>query len=84
MLSWIFRCSVCISQQAEVIRNGTNFVVGHYCGEMGQDFWDARRWQREFDTRDVHFLHLTFDIFQNRSKYFEFILVYLLVYLVVL
>nr|ABV31244.1 dicer-like 1 [Physcomitrium patens] len=42
-----------VYQQAEVIRNGTNFVVGHYCGEMGQDFWDARRWQREFDTRDI-------------------------------
>lgn len=42
------------SQQAEVIRTTTKFNVGHYCGEMGQDFWDARRWQREFDTKDVH------------------------------
>ncbi|KAG0625971.1 hypothetical protein M758_2G092600 [Ceratodon purpureus] len=42
-----------VYQQAEVIRNSTNFNVGHYCGEMGQDFWDARRWQREFDTKDV-------------------------------
>jgi len=43
----------CGWQQAEVIREGTGYHVGHYCGEMGQDFWDARRWQREFDTKDV-------------------------------
>lgn len=42
-------------QQAEVIRDGTGFNVGHYCGEMGQDFWDARRWQREFETKEVRF-----------------------------
>lgn len=37
-----------------MIRKSTKFNVGHYCGEMGQDFWDARRWQREFDNKDVH------------------------------
>ncbi|KFK42493.1 hypothetical protein AALP_AA1G000600 [Arabis alpina] len=42
-----------VYQQAEVIRNQTNFQVGHYCGEMGQDFWDARRWQREFESKQV-------------------------------
>lgn len=40
-------------QQAEVIREQTGYVVGHYCGEMGQDFWDAQRWQREFETKQV-------------------------------
>ncbi|KAE8660545.1 Endoribonuclease Dicer-like protein 1 [Hibiscus syriacus] len=40
-----------VYQQAEVIRERTGFQVGHYCGEMGQDFWDARRWQREFETK---------------------------------
>lgn len=40
-------------QQAEVIREQTGYQVGHYCGEMGQDFWDARRWQREFETKQV-------------------------------
>ncbi|CAJ1976049.1 unnamed protein product [Sphenostylis stenocarpa] len=40
-----------VYQQAEVIRERTGYQVGHYCGEMGQDFWDARRWQREFDTK---------------------------------
>ena len=40
-------------QQAEVIRERTGYQVGHYCGEMGQDFWDARRWQREFETKQV-------------------------------
>lgn len=40
-------------QQAEVIRDGTGYNVGHYCGEMGQDFWDARRWQREFETKQA-------------------------------
>ncbi|KAF3773851.1 Endoribonuclease Dicer-like protein 1 [Nymphaea thermarum] len=40
-------------QQAEVIREGTGYNVGHYCGEMGQDFWDARRWQREFESKQV-------------------------------
>ncbi|KAM7472370.1 hypothetical protein LguiA_010553 [Lonicera macranthoides] len=40
-----------VYQQAEVIRDRTGFQVGHYCGEMGQDFWDARRWQREFETK---------------------------------
>lgn len=40
-------------QQAEVIRERTGFQVGHYCGEMGQDFWDARRWQREFESKQV-------------------------------
>ncbi|KAI5062975.1 hypothetical protein GOP47_0021522 [Adiantum capillus-veneris] len=42
-----------VYQQAEVIREGTGFQVGHYCGEMGQDFWDARRWNREFESKDV-------------------------------
>jgi endoribonuclease Dicer len=42
-----------VYQQAEVIRNQTGFQVGHYCGEMGQDFWDTRRWQREFDAKQV-------------------------------
>ncbi|KAL5795899.1 hypothetical protein ACOSQ2_000719 [Xanthoceras sorbifolium] len=42
-----------VYQQAEVIRERTGYVVGHYCGEMGQDFWDAQRWQREFDTKQV-------------------------------
>ncbi|KAI9180947.1 hypothetical protein LWI28_009608 [Acer negundo] len=42
-----------VYQQAEVIRERTGFIVGHYCGEMGQDFWDAQRWQREFDTKQV-------------------------------
>ncbi|CAK7348610.1 unnamed protein product [Dovyalis caffra] len=39
--------------QAEVIRERTGYQVGHYCGEMGQDFWDTRRWQREFETKQV-------------------------------
>lgn len=45
-------------QQAEVIRERTGFQVGHYCGEMGQDFWDARRWLREFESKQV-FLSIT-------------------------
>ncbi|XP_050385155.1 endoribonuclease Dicer homolog 1 [Argentina anserina] len=42
-----------VYQQAEVIRERTGLQVGHYCGEMGQDFWDTRRWQHEFDTKQV-------------------------------
>lgn len=42
-----------VYQQAEVIREQTGYQVGHYCGEMGQDFWDSRRWQREFETKQV-------------------------------
>ncbi|CAM8960945.1 unnamed protein product [Rhodiola kirilowii] len=42
-----------VYQQAEVIREQTGIQVGHYCGEMGQDFWDARRWRREFETKQV-------------------------------
>ncbi|XP_010556639.1 PREDICTED: endoribonuclease Dicer homolog 1 isoform X2 [Tarenaya hassleriana] len=42
-----------VYQQAEVIRKQTGYQVGHYCGDMGQDFWDARRWQREFETKQV-------------------------------
>ncbi|KAK9145881.1 hypothetical protein Sjap_005784 [Stephania japonica] len=42
-----------VYQQAEVIRERTSYKVGHYCGEMGQDFWDARRWQREFESKQV-------------------------------
>ncbi|GMH17328.1 hypothetical protein Nepgr_019169 [Nepenthes gracilis] len=42
-----------VYQQAEVIREQTGYHVGHYCGEMGQDFWDSRRWQREFESRQV-------------------------------
>lgn len=42
-----------VYQQAEVIRESTGYKVGHYCGEMGQDFWDARRWQREFESNQV-------------------------------
>lgn len=42
-----------VYQQAEVIRDRTGYQVGHYCGEMGQDFWDTRRWQHEFETKQV-------------------------------
>ncbi|GAB4861487.1 Dicer-like protein 1 [Ancistrocladus abbreviatus] len=42
-----------VYQQAEVIREQTGYSVGHYCGEMGQDFWDSRRWQREFESKQV-------------------------------
>uniref|UniRef100_A0A803M389 Endoribonuclease Dicer homolog 1 n=1 Tax=Chenopodium quinoa TaxID=63459 RepID=A0A803M389_CHEQI len=42
-----------VYQQAEVIREQTGYSVGHYCGEMGQDFWDTRRWQREFESKQV-------------------------------
>lgn len=42
-----------VYQQAEVIRERTGYRIGHYCGEMGQDFWDARKWQREFDSKQV-------------------------------
>ncbi|CAN0889253.1 Endoribonuclease Dicer homolog 1 [Linum grandiflorum] len=42
-----------VYQQAEVIRERTGFQVGHFCGEMGHDFWDTRRWQREFETKQV-------------------------------
>ncbi|XP_062209665.1 endoribonuclease Dicer homolog 1 [Phragmites australis] len=42
-----------VYQQAEVIRERTGYRVGHYCGEMGQDFWDARKWQREFESKQV-------------------------------
>lgn len=49
----------CAFQQAEVIREQTGYQVGHYCGEMGQDFWDARRWHREFETKQVT---CTFDL----------------------
>ncbi|KAL9251943.1 Endoribonuclease Dicer homolog 1-like protein [Drosera capensis] len=42
-----------VYQQAEVIRAQTGYSVGHYCGEMGQDFWDLRRWQREFESKQV-------------------------------
>ncbi|MFS7909453.1 putative ribonuclease III post-transcriptional gene silencing PAZ-Argonaute family [Helianthus anomalus] len=42
-----------VYQQAEVIRDQTGYQVGHYCGEMGQDFWDARRWHREFEKKQV-------------------------------
>nr|CAB3497246.1 unnamed protein product [Digitaria exilis] len=42
-----------VYQQAEVIRERTGYRVGHYCGEMGQDFWDSRKWQREFESKQV-------------------------------
>jgi hypothetical protein len=41
-------------QQAEVIHERTGYRVGHYCGEMGQDFWDSRKWQREFESKQVN------------------------------
>ncbi|XP_020272095.1 endoribonuclease Dicer homolog 1-like [Asparagus officinalis] len=42
-----------VYQQAEVIREKTRYRVGHYCGEMCQDFWDSRRWQREFESKQL-------------------------------
>ncbi|KAE8801010.1 Endoribonuclease Dicer-1-like protein [Hordeum vulgare] len=42
-----------VYQQAQVIRERTGYRVGHYCGEMGQDFWDAMKWQREFDSKQA-------------------------------
>lgn len=56
-----------VYQQAEVIRESTGFQVGHYCGEMGQDFWDARRWHREFETKDV--LVMTAQILLNTLRH---------------
>ncbi|KAI4385111.1 hypothetical protein MLD38_003171 [Melastoma candidum] len=50
-----------VYQQAEVIRERTGYQVGHYCGEMGQDFWDAKRWQREFETKQETSMSLGFD-----------------------
>lgn len=58
-----------------MIRNQTNFQVGHYCGEMGQDFWDARRWQREFESKQVAFSASFFTqaliVFMNRFLKFK-------------
>lgn len=42
-----------VYQQSGVIAHDTYCKVGSYCGEMGQDFWDARRWQQDFETKDV-------------------------------
>ncbi|KAJ7524239.1 hypothetical protein O6H91_18G083200 [Diphasiastrum complanatum] len=42
-----------VYQQAEVIRERTGFRVGHYCGEMGQDFWNKERWHLEFQSKEV-------------------------------
>ncbi|KAL5210919.1 hypothetical protein ABZP36_006542, partial [Zizania latifolia] len=44
-----------VYQQAEVIRDRTGYRVGHYCGEMGHDFWDARKWQCEFESKQANF-----------------------------
>ena len=38
-----------------MISEKTGYKVGHYCGEMGQDFWDARKWLREFESKQVKF-----------------------------
>lgn len=59
-------------QQAEVIRERTGYQVGHYCGEMGQDFWDARRWQREFETKQVAFWLFSFCWNDCSVQYFGF------------
>lgn len=55
-------------QQAEVIRERTGFQVGHYCGEMGQDFWDARRWQREFESKQVYLNLTTFVMLLEQNR----------------
>lgn len=31
----------------------TGLKVGHYCGEMGVDFWDHATWVKEFETNEV-------------------------------
>ncbi|KAG4974748.1 hypothetical protein JHK82_031639 [Glycine max] len=56
-------CATAVAKKAEVIRERTGYQVGHYCGEIGQDFWDARRWLREFDTK--HVLVMTAQILLN-------------------
>ncbi|PON97185.1 Helicase/UvrB, N-terminal [Trema orientale] len=59
-----------VYQQAEAIRERTGYQVGHYCGEMGQDFWDARRWQREFETKQ-HF-EIIFSVVRVAKMWFSY------------
>jgi hypothetical protein len=42
-----------VVQQSEVVRVNTGLKVGHYCGEMGVDFWDHATWVKEFETNEV-------------------------------
>ncbi|NP_001335948.1 Endoribonuclease Dicer homolog 1 [Zea mays] len=58
-----------VYQQAEVIRERTGYRVGHYCGEMGQDFWDSRKWQREFESKQVKSCAWPYFYFQTIFRY---------------
>lgn len=43
----------CPPQQSDVVRVNTGLKVGHYCGEMGVDFWDHATWVKEFEENEV-------------------------------
>ncbi|XP_068738102.1 endoribonuclease Dicer-like [Montipora capricornis] len=51
------------SQQAKVIGKHTDLKVQHYVGEMGVDFWDKYKWQKQFNENNV--LVMTAQIFLN-------------------
>ena len=42
-----------VTQQADEIRRVTCLTVSHYTGDMGVDFWDRKRWVKEFDENEV-------------------------------
>lgn len=42
-----------VFQQTTVLRQHTDLRVGALCGEMGVDWWDAGRWQRQLAEHDV-------------------------------
>lgn len=50
-----------VFQQAKVIEDETDLKVGKYVGDMGVDFWDKKRWKKEFTQNQV--LVMTAQIF---------------------
>ncbi|XP_057315255.1 endoribonuclease Dicer-like isoform X2 [Hydractinia symbiolongicarpus] len=52
-----------VYQQQRAIADHTSLKVGFYSGDMGVDFWNKTRWQKEFNENDV--LVLTAQILLN-------------------
>ena len=51
-----------VTQQANVIRQHSDLLVGEYIGEMNVDTWDMKMWQQQFESYYV--LVMTPEIFR--------------------
>ncbi|KAH9328959.1 hypothetical protein KI387_001067, partial [Taxus chinensis] len=71
---------VLVRQQADVLEMHTDLKVGRYCGEMGVDFWDRKKWEAELNTHEVFVMTPQIFLDNLRHCFFQFEMVRLLIF----